>query len=152
MRSTILLSGVVLMAAAAGEVRPIAAQEAAPRSPACGRPDSTVRKLPFSAEDNADGARFVWFSNCLAGLPYPYVAAKDVPNSPWFVEIDSTSRTGGPRVGDVIWWAAFMATIAGPDGPALSPEGRLSLADLQRKYGTPRYYRRRVPTSSGSPQ
>ena len=118
---------------------------AAPASPACGRPDPSVRALPFSAEDNADGARFVWFSNCLAGMPYPYVRARDLPASSSFTEIDATTPTGGPRAGDVIWWSQFMATIVGPDGPAVIPGGRLPFDELERKYGKPRFYRRLVP-------
>ena len=103
----------------------LGAQEAAPQVPAWGRPDAKVRKLPFSAEDNADGARFVWFNNCLAGMPYQFVPTKDIPASSWYTEIDATTPSGGPRAGDVIWWPSFMATIEGADGPAVTPEGWL---------------------------
>lgn len=39
--------------------------------PACGVPDTTVHHLPFTHEENLDGAKFIWFTNCRAGHRYP---------------------------------------------------------------------------------
>ena len=108
-------------------------------------PDTSVHRLPFTAEANADGARFVWFANCRAGLPYAYVRTADVPRSSDFTEIDGRTPSSPPRAGDVAWWPSFMGTISGPGGHVMTPEGPLALDDLTKRFGTPRYFRRRVP-------
>jgi hypothetical protein len=132
---------VVMLATAAGQLR---AQEAVPRSPQCTMPDTSVHQLPFSADDNGDGARFVWFANCRAGLPYAYVRTADVPHSGDFTEIDSTTPSGGPRAGDVAWWPSYMGTIAGASGPIITPGGPLDLAELTKRLGPVRFFRRVV--------
>jgi hypothetical protein len=107
--------------------------------------DTSAQQLPFSKEENADGARFVWFVNCRAGHPYPYTKTAEIPRSPYFTEVDSTTPGGGPRAGDAVWWPQYMAIVASGDGPVLTPEGPVPLAELVQRYGAPRFYRRLVP-------
>lgn len=107
-------------------------------------PDTSVHRLPFSAEANSDGARFVWFANCRAGLPYAYVRTVDVPGSRSFTEIDSAPQSGGPRGGDIAWWPTFMGTLVGRTGPVVTPEGPLDLVELRKRLGAPRFFRRIV--------
>src|SRR5438552_1704072 len=82
----------------------LSAQEPAPVPPACGSRDTLRARIPYSDEDDRDGARSVWFANCRLGLPYAYLATADVPKSELFVEIDSTLV----RAGDIAWWHEFM--------------------------------------------
>jgi len=122
------------------------AQELAPTPPACGRADPSARRLPFSAEANADGARYVWFTNCLAGMPFPYTPTKQVPASSYFVEIAVTADSSRPRAGDIAWWPAFMGVIASDTGPVLTAGDRPSLHKLTIRFGSqPRFFRRLVP-------
>lgn len=129
----------------------LTAQEPVPESPRCNVRDATRRELPFTHEEDADGARFVWFTNCRAGFPYSYVPTADVPRSAAFVEVDSTTPSGGPRPGDVAWWPTFMGiTLMGPHGPLRTP-GRLLLIDsLAARLGPPRFFRRRVDARTPS--
>jgi hypothetical protein len=135
----------MFMAALSLGGKPVAAQEPAPESPRCTMPDTSAHRLPFSEADNADGARYVWFVNCRAGLPYSYVRTADVPRSGEFTEVDSTTPSGGPRAGDVAWWPSFMGIIASPTGPVVTPSGRIELADLEKRLGPARFFRRLVP-------
>lgn len=120
------------------------AQEPIPRNPQCTMPDTSAHQLPFSQAANSDGARYVWFANCRAGLPYAYVTTADLPRSSEFTEIDSTTTSGGPRAGDVAWWPGFMGIIAGPSGPVVTPGAKLELAGLEARMGRPRFFRRVV--------
>jgi hypothetical protein len=43
--------------------RATSAQEAVPATPLCGVRDTSAHQLPFTQAENADGARFVSFSN-----------------------------------------------------------------------------------------
>jgi hypothetical protein len=134
---------VMISAIAFARTEPVGAQEPIPRSPQCTMPDTSVHQLPFSSASNADGARYVWFTNCRAGLPYAYVKTADIPRSTTFTEIDSTTP-GGLRGGDVVWWPSFMGIVAGPSGPVVTAGARLELAELERKLGRPRFFRRIV--------
>ncbi len=127
----------------------VEAQEPVPASPQCTMPDTSVHALPFSREDDADGARYVWFTNCRAGLPYAYVKAKDIPQSRAFRELDPKLPGELPRGGDIVWWPTFVAVIETADGPTVGPAGRLTLANLTRDLGQPpRFFRRQIPVTS----
>ncbi|HUO52771.1 MAG TPA: hypothetical protein VMT93_09640 [Gemmatimonadaceae bacterium] len=136
-------------ALAAGLARPCAAQARTNWGPACGVPDTTVHKLPFSREENADGAKFVWFSNCRAGLRYPYTPTAMVPESRYFTEIDGKGATP-VQPGDIAWWPWFMAVSAGPDGPLGVVGPPLALADVLPWFGAPRWFRRVATTDSAA--
>lgn len=122
--------------------------EPAPVPPACGAQDTTSHQLPFTAQQNADGSRYVWFTYCRAGFPYPYVPASRIPESSDFALVDSTT-SGGVRAGDVAWWPDFVGIMGGPQGPVAVAQGRMPLAVMVRRYGPPRFYRRVVPRTKG---
>jgi hypothetical protein len=106
---------------------------------------ANLQTLPFTREENADGARFVWFSVRNAGLPYEYTPCKDFPTSGQWREVKE------PTPGDVVWWKQFVALYdptAPEDRNVLVPEGPLSRKALEIKYGLPRYFRLRVPTDA----
>ena len=102
------------------------------------------RTLPFTQQEDSDGARYVWFINEQAGLPYPYVPAREFPRSPWWGEVPRSQI----REGDVAWWADFVALYA-PDksGADLSTApGGLRLSSEEKRRGPAKVYRRRVPS------
>ena len=107
-------------------------------------PDTSVHKLPFSQEADADGARFVWFNNCRAGLPYSYVRTADVPHSVYFRELNPTSSNDRAMAGDVAWWPRFMGVVASPIGPIVTGPGHPEFEELVEIYGEPRFFRRVV--------
>ena len=97
--------------------------------------------LPFSAEDDKDGARWVWFILGKAGFPYEYLPAKDLQKSTRF----APSLDQKPQAGDVAWWKEFVAIYAGPESPAaanlITAPGRVSLQSLEKKYGPVKWLR-----------
>jgi hypothetical protein len=107
--------------------------------------------MPFTREEDADGARYVWFTNCRAGFPYAYVPTADLPRSASFVEVDSTTPPAGLRPGDVVWWPTFMAMMATPGGPLVRPGRLLRLDTLTAHLGPPRFFRRRIEVRTVSP-
>jgi hypothetical protein len=102
--------------------------------------DPTADSLPFTAEENVDGARFVLLAHRRAGFDYEYVAAADFPTSDQFREIAPESA----RIGDVAWWTEYVAVFSGRDAAAvLTAEGPAALAVLTDRYGPPRFFRLR---------
>ena len=102
------------------------------------------RTLPFTQEQDSDGARYVWFMNEQVGLSYPYVPAREIPKCPWWGEVPRSQI----RAGDVAWWPDFVALYDAPDksGADLwTAPGRLRLSSEEKKRGPAKVYRRRVP-------
>ncbi len=97
--------------------------------------------LPFTAEEDADGARSVWFVLNRAGFPREYEPCQAIPKSEYYREVDD------PRPGDIIWWPKFMA-LYDPSAPAgqeiVAAGGRRSLRKLEAKYGKPKFFRVRA--------
>ncbi len=101
----------------------------------------TKKTLPFTAEENKDGARFVWLVCERANCRYEYVPAKELPVSPAFQKL----KTGdAPEAGDIACWP----TLVGVYGPAKSDEGELIFAEgrkplrtIQGKLGAPTWIR-----------
>lgn len=97
--------------------------------------------FPFTAAQNADGARYVWFVYGKTGSKYSYLPAGRLPAS----ERLRPAPGNVPRTGDVAWWPDFMAIYAGPGAPdaanLVTAGGRLSLAELERRYGPVKWYR-----------
>ena len=98
--------------------------------------------LPFTAEQDRDGARFVWFAHGRAGLGYTYVPADSFPASAEFTEVEPYMV----QAGDVAWWPQWMG-IADGKGGVQGAGGVRALTDLTRRYGEPRYFRRLRPTT-----
>ena len=98
------------------------------------------RVLPFTREENADGARFVWLMSKVAGLPYPYVATASIPSSPSYREVPADSV----RAGDVAWWPSYVAVYDPATRLLRRPEGAVLLADWMLNLGPPKFFRRQV--------
>jgi hypothetical protein len=78
--------------------------------------NASAKEFPFTAEQDADGAQFVWFIYQQSGFPYDYLPAKQFPTSKRF----RPSPDNIPQPGDVAWWKEFMAIYAGKDAPETS--------------------------------
>ncbi|HTX54438.1 MAG TPA: hypothetical protein VMD08_13600 [Candidatus Baltobacteraceae bacterium] len=99
------------------------------------------RVLPFSPEENTDGARFVWLIERHNGMPRPYVAASDFPSSSDFRQVEPDSA----RDGDVVWWPSLVGFFDAGGKSLVLLEGRQPLATFVQRLGPPRFYRRLVP-------
>ncbi len=100
------------------------------------------QKIPFSAEENRDGARFIWFLHTQTGFPYAYIPARAFPASSEFAEV----RRDSARSGDVAWWSDFVGLFGGwTDRTVILVNGPLPLELLVKKYGAePRFFRKAV--------
>ena len=104
--------------------------------------------LPFTPEENADGARFVWYVLQRSGMEFDYLPADHFPESPTFTVIEH----GLQDTGDVAWWPRMMA-IYDPNFPKarelpldvaiVTAGGPLSLTRLEEKMGPATFYRYR---------
>lgn len=102
--------------------------------------------LPFTAEEDCDGARYVWYYYKQADLPYDYVPASAFPQSSRFRPVVDDA----PQPGDVAWWGEYMA-VYDPSAPAQhnAPEeynlrtaiGLFSLQELEKRFGRATWYR-----------
>lgn len=91
--------------------------------------------LPFSAEENRDGAMYVWFVLGQAGFVYPYTPVMDFPKSKFF------KKVGKPREADIAWWPELVALSKGKGDVLLSVRGEEQLKDVVKKHGPPVWYR-----------
>ena len=99
-------------------------------------------QLPFTAAENKDGARFVWFIVGRAGFTYDYIPADSFPTSGEFTEVDPDSA----RAGDIAYWPKFVAVFSGPPDNVLVVVGpRIPLKDMVTQRGKARFYRKLVP-------
>lgn len=102
-----------------------------------------LQTFPFTAEENADGARFVWFVYNQTGFPFDYVPAKALPTSKNF----QPAPENKPQVGDVAWWKEFVAIYAGDDAPRdaniVTAPKKVGLRELEKRYGPVMWYRYR---------
>ena len=111
--------------------------------PLCANADSG---LPFTPEENADGARFVWYVLQRSGMEFDYLPADHFPESTTFKAIEH----GLQDAGDVAWWPHMMA-IYDPNFPKarelpldvaiVTAGGPLSLTKLEEQMGPAVFYR-----------
>ena len=113
--------------------------------PLCANADSG---LPFTAEENAVGARFVWYVLKRSGMEFEYLPADHFPESPNFAVIEH----GLQDTGDVAWWPRMMAIYdpnfprareLPPDVAIVTAHGPLSLTKLEEDMGPAVFYRYR---------
>ena len=95
--------------------------------------------LPFTANEDRDGAMYAWFMLGRAGLVYPFTKTRDLPKSPFFITVQE------PRPADIAWWKGFMALSQGR-GKVSSAQGETTLQAMEKKRGKVTWYR-----FSGSP-
>ncbi len=93
------------------------------------------KTFPFTARQNSDGARFVWFVYCDAGTSYGYVPARQIPHDGQFRE------TLAPQSGDIAWWPSFVALYNADNHRYITAEGTFSLAELKHSFRHPQFYR-----------
>jgi len=103
-----------------------------------------AQEFPFTRAENVDGARFVWFSYSRAGFPYQYTRAETFPDHPGFRAVTD------PQVGDVVWWPEYMAVFA-DSNRVVTAEGSVLLQQLAERFGTPQYFRHRIPKGQEGP-
>ena len=104
--------------------------------------------LPFTPEENADGARFVWYVLQRSSMEFDYLPADHFPESPKFAVIEH----GLQDTGDVAWWPRMMAIYdpnfprareLPPDVAIVTAHGPLSLTKLEEDMGPAVFYRYR---------
>jgi len=102
--------------------------------------------LPFSAEENADGAKFVWYVLNRSDMKFDYLPADHFTESPNFTPVEH----GLQRSGDVAWWPHMMAIYDSnfpkarelPEDVAIvTAKGPLSLTRLEEQMGPAVFYR-----------
>lgn len=97
-------------------------------------------QYPFTAEENRDGARFVWYVYQQAGMPYDYLPAAQLPTSPRL----RTVTKDDPRMGDIVCWKS-LAAIYDPEAPfrynlssdfrLVTATGVLSVPAMEQRFG-----------------
>lgn len=88
--------------------------------------------FPFTAEEDSDGAMYVWFVICDSGFRYEYISANEFPHSKRFREVQD------PRDGDVAWWPGLVALYNATTDEYMTATG----FRMVRKYALPaKYYR-----------
>lgn len=109
--------------------------------------------LPFTEEENRDGAMFVWFIFGQEGLDYPFTKSADFPQSPFFKEVLERQPA------DIAWWKGFVAIYRGEKGTLFSARGDLSLKAEEQKRGKARWFRydglprvKPAPVAKNAPQ
>ena len=98
--------------------------------------------LPFTAEEDRDGAMFVWFILGQGGAEYPYTAAAEFPKSPHFM------RVATPRAGDIAWWPGLVAIYGDTEGAILTAKGKEPLREIEKSRGRASWYRFSAPPST----
>ncbi len=102
--------------------------------------------LPFTPEENFDGAKFVWYVLNRSDMKFDYLPADRFAESPNFIPVEHGLQKGG----DVAWWPGMMA-IYDPDFPKarelpedvaiVTARGPLSLTSLEQEMGPAIFYR-----------
>lgn len=109
-------------------------------------PASGDAGLPFSAEENADGARFVWYVLSRSDMKFDYLPADHFAESPNFTPVEH----GLQKSGDVAWWPQMMAIYDSnfpkarelpADVSIVTAKGPLSLTRLEQEMGPAIFYR-----------
>ena len=102
--------------------------------------------LPFSAEENADGARFVWYVLNRSNMKFDYLPTAHFAESPNFRPVEH----GLQQSGDVAWWPQMIAIYDSnfpkarelpADVAIVTAKGPLSLTKLEQEMGPAVFYR-----------
>lgn len=93
------------------------------------------KSFPFTAQDDHDGAMFVWFVICDSGFRYDYIPAADFPASKRFGEVTDA------RSGDIAWWPTHVSIYKAETKEYLNAVGAFHLSDLKPGFPRPRYFR-----------
>jgi tetratricopeptide (TPR) repeat protein len=101
--------------------------------------------LPFTAEEDRDGAMYVWFIFRRSGFDYPYTTAADFPKSPCFTRVED------PQGANIAWWKGFVALSQGKGPKVLTATGEASLKSMEKRYGKVSWYRFAGPPPAKNP-
>ena len=100
----------------------------------------------LSPEEDADGARLVWFAFAQSGCPY--TPASEFPRSSAWVEVPRAKA----EAEDVAWWPDLVAIcIEREEGAELLAPGRPRLAAEEQRRGTARFFRLRRDRQGARP-
>ncbi len=91
--------------------------------------------FPFTAEDDHDGAMYVWFLTCSSGFRYDYIPASEFPYTKRFREVTE------PRSGDIAWWPTHVSLYNAETREYMTAVGFFQLSDLKPGFPPPKYYR-----------
>ncbi|HTG81421.1 MAG TPA: tetratricopeptide repeat protein [Geobacteraceae bacterium] len=100
--------------------------------------------LPFTEEEDRDGAMYVWFIFGQSGFDYPYVPARDIPKGPLF------KRVQAPQLANIGWWKGFVALYDAKKEVFVTARGEVSLKAMERKRGAAAWYRFEGPPLKAS--
>jgi hypothetical protein len=103
---------------------------------------SPGKTLPFTEEEDSDGARTVWFFFNVArigGLKHAYTPAKDIPKSKRWLEL----QPGTPlQISDMAWWPDAVALLQDKEKSIYIFKGQqMPLGELEKKFGKPSFRR-----------
>lgn len=101
-----------------------------------------TKTLPFTAEEDSDGSRMVWFLMNVSGLKstkHAHISAKDMPKSNRWLRLEP----GEPlQEIDMAWWPTAVAVLSDKKTQTFNFKGNLvPLKDLERRFGKPEYRR-----------
>ena len=102
--------------------------------------------LPFTADEDRDGAMFIWFIFSQKGIDYPFTRTDDIPRSRVFREVQAPERP------DIAWWKGFVAIYRSETGTLLTARGETSLKAEEKRRGKAVWYRYTGPSSRIAPQ
>lgn len=100
--------------------------------------------LPFTEEEDRDGAMYVWITLGQSGCDYPYTAAANFPGSPSFIRVTT------PRDGDVAWLENAMAIYREQERSLQTAAGGAPLTALEKDQARIAWYRCNAPPSPRS--
>lgn len=100
------------------------------------------KTLPFTADEDQDGARTVWFllnAGQVPGVRYAYTPANEIPKSNRWLEL----QPGTPlQTFDMAWWPNAVALLEDRvKGRYIFKNQRMPLVELERIYGKPSFRR-----------
>ncbi len=96
------------------------------------------KTLPFTAEDDHDGARTVWFLlnvSGITGVKHAYIQAKDIPTSNRWLKLKPNEKL---QPMDMAWWPNAVAVLKDKEKETYIYKNKtLSLTELKKKFGKP---------------
>ena len=98
--------------------------------------------LPFTEDEDFDGARTVWLffnSSGIPGTKHAYVPAKEIPKSNRWLKLDSKTPL---QIGDMAWWPNAMAILRDKEKEKYIFKNKIvTLTALEERYGKPEFRR-----------
>lgn len=101
-----------------------------------------AKTLPFTAEEDADGSRMVWFLLNVSGLKstkHAHISARDIPKSNRWLKLEPSKPL---QEIDMAWWPNGVAILSNKKTETFNFKGNLvQLSELERRFGKPEYRR-----------